>query len=282
MSVKSVFKKIGKIALTAAPYVAAPFTGGASLAATGLANKAVQKWSEHDAKDAISKGLAPSNFDKVLGKVGNYASMASSFIPTGALANVGMLGKAAKAASVLDKANKAKGVASNALGAVKLGKTASTIGKALGTANAITNSRGVINPSPYGGNQWEGAMGMAGGLLNNRGNGGPEYGMDRNGIAGGGGGLGPSGRAVPRSSGGVMPRGGFNYRNNPMNQEDQNNPNLATSIFQGRQDAMKDQPFRGGYNVNYTQNGDDETQYTAQMPRIGNPSMGGSRRRRAS
>jgi len=92
----SFWNKLGKIALTAAPYVAAPFTGGASLMATGLANKAVQKWSESDAKKAVAKGLAPSKFDANLGKIGGLASMASMFIPGGQL---GMLGKAGDAAS---------------------------------------------------------------------------------------------------------------------------------------------------------------------------------------
>ncbi len=86
------WNKLGKIALTAAPYVAAPFTGGASLAATGLANKAVQKWSQKDAEKAAAKGLAPSKFDSVLGKVGNIASTASMFIPGGQLGAIGKAG----------------------------------------------------------------------------------------------------------------------------------------------------------------------------------------------
>lgn len=47
----------------------------------------------------------------------------------------------------------------------------------------------------------------------------------------------------------LMPRGGYNFANNPLNQSNQNSPNLAQSIFQGRQTAMKDQPFRAGYAV---------------------------------
>jgi len=45
----------------------------------------------------------------------------------------------------------------------------------------------------------------------------------------------------------VMPMGGFNYWQNPMNQLNQSTPNLAQSIFQGRQEAMANQPWRGGY-----------------------------------
>ncbi len=68
--------KLGKIALTAAPYVAAPFTGGASLAFTGLANQAVGAWNAKDARERAAKGLGPSNFDKYLGLAGNAAGMA--------------------------------------------------------------------------------------------------------------------------------------------------------------------------------------------------------------
>lgn len=107
--------KLGKIALTAAPYVAAPFTGGLSLLGTGAANKAVQKWSESDAKKNLAKGLAPSKFDSVLGKVGTGASMASMFIPGGQL---GMLGKAGNAGKLVaggggDKVNALAGLFSN-------------------------------------------------------------------------------------------------------------------------------------------------------------------------
>jgi hypothetical protein len=70
-------------------------------------------------------------------------------------------------------------------------------------------------------------------------------------------GLGPT--AIPRAQanptgpniGGTMPRGGYGFQQNPMNQLNQNNPNLAQSIFQGREQAMKDQPFRAGYDVSW-------------------------------
>jgi hypothetical protein len=118
MGIKSVFSKIGKVLLTAAPYIAAPFTGGASLLATGLANKGVQKWSERDANKKIAKGLAPSKFDAALGKVGNIAGMASMFIPGGQL---GMLGKAGSIAGDVGK------VAGSLNTASKLGKVGSVL-----------------------------------------------------------------------------------------------------------------------------------------------------------
>ena len=71
----SFWSKLGKIGLAAAPYVAAPFTGGASLAFAPAANAAVQKWNQHDAANNAAKGLAPSSFDKVLGGVSNYACL---------------------------------------------------------------------------------------------------------------------------------------------------------------------------------------------------------------
>ena len=70
------WNKLGKIGLSVAPYVAAPFTGGASLAFTGAANQAVKKWSEHDARKAAEKGIAPSSFDRYLGMAGDVAGMA--------------------------------------------------------------------------------------------------------------------------------------------------------------------------------------------------------------
>ena len=129
---------LGKVGLKIAPYVAAPFTGGASLAFVPAANAAVSAWDQHDASNA-AKGLAPS-------------------------------------------------------------------------PSVVNNSVGRTNPTGT-----------------------------------------TTGQAVPRgqSSNGVMPRGGFGFADNPMNQTNQNSPNLAQSIFQGRQQAMKDQPFRAGYEVNW-------------------------------
>ena len=228
MGFKNVMKKIGKIALTAAPYVAAPFTGGASLMATGLANKAVQKWSEHDAKDAIAHGLEPSSFDRVLGKVGGVAGLASSFIPTNALGAIGMLGKAGKAATTAGKVGQAT-------------STASKIGKVLNTASKVGSIAGP-------------AVGM---IAAARG------GQSRTG------GIGPSQQAVSRTAGDVMPRGGYRYNQNPMNQLDQSSPNLSQSIFQGRQEAIKNQPYRKGYDVT-TQIGepDEEGKYQTQVSRM--------------
>jgi len=128
------WNKFGKIALSAAPYVAAPFTGGLSLMGTGAANKAVQKWSESDAKKAVAKGLAPSKFDNILGKVNAGASMASMFIPGGQL---GALGKAGDVGSKVGSVAANTGKVSNFLQGLGgggsgmmglLGNTANTFG----------------------------------------------------------------------------------------------------------------------------------------------------------
>jgi hypothetical protein len=306
------WNKLGKIALTAAPYVAAPFTGGASLAATGLANKAVQKWSQKDAEKAMAKGLAPSKFDSVLGKVGNIAGTASMFIPGGQL---GALGKAGSTGAKL------------AGGANKL----SNFQKIMGGVSAATG--GSYNPNARGGDDssyvrdqvnsvadrvgggYRGSPGFAGGIFGRT----PPY-IDESGGFGGGrfggyGGTPPyfpqqgggggwqdalggilggygrqalesgedsggysrqpppdsTGRAVPRNQPGlgpVMPRGGYRWNQNPMNQLDQSNPNLSQSIFQGRQEAIRNQPFRGGYDVRTLHQGDPDYETTNPMPPI--------------
>jgi hypothetical protein len=269
------WNKLGKIALTAAPYVAAPFTGGASLAATGLANKAVQKWSASDAAKAEAKGLAPSNFDKILGRVGNVASTASMFIPGGQL---GALGKAGTTASKLaGTANKLSNF-QKIMGGVSAATGGSYNPSARGNDTGYAGSPGFAGGTfggfgrtpPYidesgafggrgSGGGWQDALGgILGGYgrqaLESGNGGGGGYGGDSGNYrtppyADDGGGY---GRAVPRNQPGlgpVMPRGGYRYNQNPMNQLDQSNPNLSQSIFQGRQEAIRNQPFRSGYDV---------------------------------
>jgi hypothetical protein len=52
-----------------------------------------------------------------------------------------------------------------------------------------------------------------------------------------------------------------------MGAEDQSNPNLANSIGAGRMDAIRNQPWRGGYDIN-TLGDDEETITTDTMPSI--------------
>lgn len=70
------WNKLGKIALQAAPYVAAPFTAGASLSAVPLTKQLGEKWAQSDANKAAQRGVGPSSFDKILGMGSNMASMA--------------------------------------------------------------------------------------------------------------------------------------------------------------------------------------------------------------
>jgi len=259
MGFKNVLKKIGKVALTAAPYVAAPFTGGLSLAATGLANKAVQKWSEHDAKDAISKGLAPSSFDKVLGKVGNYAGMASSFLPTGALGSVGKLSSAIGGAS-------------------KAAKIATTVGK--GASNVLGGSYNGSPSSAQVGNDLPSQGGIGGNIGRNTNWGGLAQSLGTQAVGdimarrsnnqSGSTGIGPSsssvGSAQPRSNNSFQ--GGARYQQSM----DLNNPNLGNSIAAGRAAATKDQGFRRGYDVvTHVGEPDEAGKYEekiSRMPRI--------------
>jgi hypothetical protein len=210
------WNKLGKIALVAAPYVAAPFTGGASLAFTGAANQAVKKWSEHDANNAAKKGLAPSSFDKYLGMAGDVAGMAG-----------GMGAFGGKSGTFGSNSFNAKGMSGwqNTLG--KIGSASSNV-----LNQGQGQGYGINSGSPNAGGGYE------------RGSIGPSQapGMNR------------FNRQAQRQLGPVM--GNMN----------QSNPNLAESIASGRMDAMRNQPWRGGYDVQ-TQ-GDDDQIITSRMPQI--------------
>lgn len=152
------WNKLGKIALQAAPYVAAPFTGGASLMATGLTNQLGSKWAQHDAEKAIAKGLAPSKFDKYLGMASAGASLASGL--TGGFGGK-LLGSAGKVGSGIGKGANLASIAS------KAGTGASTASKLGGFTGQLANALG------GGGGGWQGQLaGLAGQVLANRGGGG--------------------------------------------------------------------------------------------------------------
>ena len=243
------WNKLGKIALQAAPYVAAPFTAGASLYALPATQKLGEKWAEHDAKKAIEKGVAPSKFDKYLGMASNVAGFASG---TGALGKFGSAaysaGKAGTAAKALsgwqNKIKQGGQIASMAMGGSPYA------GQANYTGN-VAQSAG----SALGG--WQGALASGIGEIMR----GQDSGSSNQTAA--------ARNPSPSSSsrGPVMPRGGFSYEQNPMNRRDQSTPNLAESIFQGRQESLHSQPFRAGSTV-YTK-GDEEGQViTQQLPPI--------------
>lgn len=260
------WNKLGKIALQAAPYVAAPFTGGASLYAVPATQKLGQKWSEHDANENMKKGLAPSNFDNILNKTSGYVGMASSMGAPG----------------------------------ISGGKNAppTTFGKGSGDGGWQGKLGGLLGGGGrdyrYGMDE-SGAMGgggggwqeMLGGALDRFGSGGggrgqfgtPPYAPE-------GGGYQPGRTSLYQGTGGAMDRGGqglsrfhqqMRRQLGPvMGNPDQNNPNLADSIGAGRMEAIRNQPWRQGYDIN-TANEDDSVT-TSRMPPF-YPS--GGRRRQA-
>jgi hypothetical protein len=250
MGFKDVMKKVGKIGLMAAPYVAAPFTGGLSLAATGLANKAVNKWSAKDAANAEAKGLAPSKFDNILGKVGTVSSLASSFVPGGALGNIGKL------SSAVSGAGKAANIAKNITKAASplIGGSynpSSGAGSAVGTP-------GIMPQNQPGKIDWEGMLntgiGTARDVFANRQPSGGGYGQQ--------GGYGqPMGQPMNQQAGGIGPGSAQGIM-------DQSNPNLAYALQAGRKQAIMNQPFRRGATVT-TENPDDaENPFISKLPRI--------------
>lgn len=229
------WNKLGKIALQAAPYVAAPFTGGASLMATGATQKLGQKWAEHDAKKAIEKGIAPSKFDKYLGMASGVTGLASGTGALGKFGSAAYSGPKAALSGWQSKLGKAGGVASRAMGSSPYG--------------AGTEPQG-------GGGDWKTQVAAVGidALMNRN--------RDRNPDA-------PqvSGFQGNLARGAVMPRGGYSYEENPINQLDQSNPNLAPAIHQGRQEALRNQPWRSGYEIpKYDEEGNPSG--SAQMPPI--------------
>lgn len=268
------WNKLGKIALQAAPYVAAPFTGGASLLATGATQKLGQKWAESDAKKAAAKGLGPSKFDKILGGISAGAGMASSFMPGSALGKIGMLGKAGNTGKALTGwqgalSNVAKGAS---------GKGGGGWQGALGNLAMSRVGGGGISTPPYieesggfgggrGGGGWQETLR---GVLDRSGpsnDGVPNLG-NRIGIPGDAMNLGGDGRAIPRNPAeGRFGQQMLRQFGPVMGRQDQSNPNLALSIGAGRMEAIRNQPFRKGYDIN-TLGDDNTTVTTSRMPRI--------------
>jgi hypothetical protein len=267
------WNKLGKIALQAAPYVAAPFTGGASLMATGATQKLGQKWAEHDAKDAISKGLAPSKFDKYLGMASAGAGLGSMAFG-GALSGLGKagavssgVGKGAQLSSIASKAvptasklgNVAK-IASAAVGKGNIGGWQGAVGKLAG--NAI-GSKVLGAPLSDATSQpgWEAQLGSllsratSGDLEGNQGSvtGGSNTGVASNTSA-------PSNDM--RAAGSVN---GF-----PIN-AGQARPRNLSMIDQGRNAALMSQPWRVGYDVRAQ--GPDDAQGNPQVITSHNPAI---------
>ena len=226
------WNKLGKIALQAAPYVAAPFTGGATLMATGATQKLGQKWAEHDAKKAIEKGIAPSKFDKYLGMASAGAGLASAFTGGfgGALSGAGKsvgtaAGTGAKLSSIASKAGTGASTAAKAGGwqgqlANVLSGNNKTLGGVVGNVAGIGGGTGKEA-------QIANVMQQVAGMRNPSGG---DPATPQN-----------TPRPAATSTEGVPLPSGAQTRIN------QNMPNLANSIFAGRNQAIMNQPFRRGY-----------------------------------
>jgi len=197
----SIWGSIGKIALQAAPYVAAPFTGGASLYAAPLTQKLGQSWSAHDNAARAEKGLGPSSFDNILNQASGYAGLASSMGAPGLSG-----GKYAPPNARTAGGGNSGGIAGS------IGPMIEQIMAARGNQTNQQPSLANSNGTPAG------AMNFAGAGQSQGGQTGRYDGLMR--------GLGPV-----------------------MGRRDQNVPNLAESIGAGRQDAIRNQPWRNGYDV---------------------------------
>lgn len=211
------WNKLGKIALQAAPYIAAPFTGGASLAFVPATQKLGQKWSAHDAEVAQRKGLAPSNFDR-------YLNMASS--AAGAAGGAGMYGEGNFGSENFSGNDFG---ASRIAGGIGGSQQRYPMDERYGTSSGGTgNYQAMLDQ----------VLNRRGGGSQNQGAGGYSYARgDETATSRGNNGLSRFSMRMRRQLGPVM------------GAEDQSNPNLAMSIGAGRMDAIRNQPFRGGYTV---------------------------------
>lgn len=217
------WKKLGSIALKAAPIAAAFIPGVGPLASMAI----------NAGTSALSKKLAGGSWKD---------SLISGGI--GAATGYGA-GKALGAIKGLGPSNPASYV-KNAVSSVEnkaLGKTSGGIGSSLGrvatSALGGGNQQGGVPGAtpPYvddGRNGWQeqlgGVLGQIGNTVANRRINTPQ---NPNIMYNG---------AMSRAASGVMPQGGYSYDEDPSNQLNQNTPNLAQSIFQGRQEALKRRP----------------------------------------
>jgi hypothetical protein len=252
------WSKIGKIALTAAPYIAAPFTGGASLSLAPLANKAVGKWNERDAQKQYEKtGIAPSpnKANQIMGMVGDFASGMSGSGGWGGAG--GTLG--GKTGSILRDIGSQTGAGGGFGGMVGRAASGGRGGISPTWENTVMNGGwgggfgGGGGSSPgFGGGSFDwggggmnttqpmGKQGSIGGLLggaieaimNRRGVGGqPQY------EAGGT----PAGSVSRGQQGGQIYDGPIGRRLGVGNQVDQSMPNLSYALAQGKAEAMRNQ-----------------------------------------
>jgi hypothetical protein len=95
------WSSLGKTLLEAAPYIAAPFTGGVSLLAAPLTSKATDAWVQHDVNNDIAQGIQPSGYDSALSKIGDVGSIAAgAYGGIAGLSGLSSLGNAGKVISM--------------------------------------------------------------------------------------------------------------------------------------------------------------------------------------
>lgn len=95
------WSSLGKTLLEAAPYIAAPFTGGVSLLAAPLTSKATDVWIQKNAASDAAQGIAPSSYDKYLGMAGDIGSIgAGVYGGVAGLSGLSSLGNAGKVLSM--------------------------------------------------------------------------------------------------------------------------------------------------------------------------------------
>lgn len=157
----------------------------------------------------INQGEGQQGFERWASPISNIAAIAAPYTGGYGLANLGSR-------------------AATTAGGVPVAQTG--WGGLLGNGGALTGSNAAA-----GG--WQNTLGN---ILN-------QAGPMMAGMGGGGGNTGSYAQSYVPQQGIVMPRGGFNYMGNPLNQLDQSNPNLAMAMHQGRQEALANQPFRQGY-----------------------------------
>ena len=309
------WSKLGKIGLQAAPYVAAPFTGGASLAFAPIANRA--------------SGMINTSpgFDRTMGVAGNIAGMAGG---AGAFDRFGNMGGDVRTPG--GNLGTRVGTPGGAMNAVPTGRGGGGIGpQVLPSRSSIPGGVGGYSGtnlpskssipggvSSYKGGWQENLRNIGNQMSGKKKEDGEKKGVDwkdliGKGVAAGATAYGaykikdalenPSGNyGAPRQHYGAADTGSKSRGMDRFRQEserglgpvmggtDQRNPNLAEGINAGRLEAIKNQPFRRGYDVHTFIARDPETDEpiigTDRMPgisvgRYGRGGRGGGRQENA-
>lgn len=241
MGLGGFFKGLGKVALKAAPIAAAFIPGVGPLASAAIGG----------ATSAASKKLSGGSWKDALLAGGIGAGTSYGLDKVAGIGNVKGIGPSKDIAGVASK----------------------VAGKGGGfTAGLGEFAKGAIG---QGGKGWQGALGgmlgsnapnIIGGAFNRN----QEPSLSNN-V-----GLPPYMMNLNGSNDPRLARDMFRGLGPTMGSTNQNNPNLAMSLGQGRLEAIQNQPFRKGYEINYL-GSDDETPFKTQMPAIGTY---GSRRNR--